>query len=184
MNPRLFKFLPFFILVVVGLGVYFANSNNLPGFDRVNAADRLSRVKLGGDYYVLVKLVELRASQDSGERWDSDGSAPDLSVTLGWRGADIFKSSVKENTFLAQWSTSEVDLRKIALSGQNTSIDDMIKGGRISIRAGESITLSVFDEDLLGIKELAGVVKLSTSELLLGEQTLNFKEGGGKTRHS
>ena len=174
---NVYKILPLVIFLCVGLGVYFYNGKSLPGFSNRQSIDLEVKVQLEKDYYVLVKLVELKASKGPDEKWDSDGSAPDIGVELSWQGADIFKSSVKENTFIAQWSTSEIDLRKVALMGEQTSVDDMIKGGRISIRAGEKIKVKIFDVDVLGVKEFAGTVDLLTSDLSLGEQTIRPKDG-------
>lgn len=137
-------------------------------------------VEVGKDYYVTVALAEVSALAPGGKAWDAvDDSGPDIYFEIWWRGSRVFKSSTKENTFIAKWSNGEVNLGRLALSGGKASMDDLISGARINIQARDLIEIRVYDADLLG-DTLAGEKEFTTATLRIGDTTFEYAEGAVK----
>ncbi len=169
--------LPVIIVCFVGLGFYYFGGDL--NIDSPESGSEELRVEVGGDYYILVSLIEVSAKMPDGGNWDStDKSPPDLYSEIYWQGHQAFQSSTKDDSLLAVWSETEIDLREIALTGKTTSSDDVVKAARINIKENEKINIKVFDSDLLGQKELILSVDLKTSDLKLGENIYHFKKKG------
>ncbi len=133
------------------------------------------------DYYVSVSLVEASERDGAGERWDSwSDSGPDIFVEIIWKDNRIYRSTTKRDTFVARWSTSELRLGDIALSGGHTSVDDLIQAARVHIRGGETIVVRVFDSDMV-TNTLIGEKTFTLTDLREGETTYSF-EGPGVVR--
>jgi len=129
----------------------------------------LSEVEVGKDYYVSVSLVELSEKNKEGEPWDSvSESGPDIFVEIYWKGNRIYRSTTKEDTFVAKWSNGELNLRSMALQGGRTSMDDVIKAARVNIKEEDEIEVRVYDADLVG-NTLAGVLTLPLAKLNPGD---------------
>ena len=165
--------IPFVVVALSALGVHLATRAR---FDHNGPAGAgvTKFVDAGKDYYVFVRLVETAATDEQGKAWDSTNeSAPDLRVDIEWRGQRVYRSSVRQDSLIAKWSNAELDLQQIALNGGTASLESVLQAARISIVAGEALTISVFDQDLpMGDGELAGRFAVQTSSLQLGEQTL------------
>jgi len=163
-------------LLGAGLGLLIAKSGT-------NGSELTYRVELGKDYYVGVSLVELSETDSEGESWDSyNKSGPDIVVEIHWKGNRIYRSTKKEDSFIAHWSETELDLRNVALSGTGTSADSLIQAARLNIREGEDIEVKVFDADLVD-DEFVGSKIFETADLVLGERSYNY-EGPGIKRIS
>ncbi|QYY35415.1 hypothetical protein [Ruficoccus sp. ZRK36] len=128
-------------------------------------------LKSGATYYVWISEVNL-FSRPGG--WDLDGSAPDIAYELytGHGNERIFKSDVRHDTLLAQWS--EIGLRYsgeilgFATSGAGTvSPEEMIQAARLLATDGASLTIKVLDKDLT-TDEVAGTYALALDELHTG----------------
>ena len=168
---RLLEFLlPTVIVVLIAAGYHYWRQQQ-PASDAASV-DSGARVVVGNDYYVLVKLVELAPTDSEGNPWDSvNDSGPDIVVEVHWRGQRVYRSTTKSDGFVAQWSAAEIDLRKIALSGEATSVESVIKAARVNIVPGEELSVIVFDADFLGDGEEAGRLSVPSTELVLGEHT-------------
>ena len=183
-SPSLFRTLAFFsiplvIVCVIGV-VFFAFRQNEPLVGS-EAAEESKGVEIGKDYYVAVSVVEVAPNDLDGDAWDQvDASAPDLMVEIHWRGQRVYRSSVKEDSFVAKWSNAQLNLREIALTGKKTSVDEMIQGARINVKNDEQVEIRVFDEDLLGSREDIGSLSLETSSLLLGDSSFEVPESAVK----
>lgn len=165
---------PAFIVLAVGAAWYgLQDGSGASGRSAVtDAAHSGARVVSGQDYYLMVKLVELGPNNPQGGQWDSlDGSGPDITVYVYWRGQRVYRSTTVADSFVARWSPAEIDLRKIALSGQATSVESVINAARINIAPGEEVRIAVYDADLFSPDDSAGELIIPTTELLQGEQT-------------
>ncbi len=165
-------FLPILLAGISGaVTLWLRHGGPLSSSEEVNQKDL---VAVGKDYYVSVKLVELESLDPRGNAWDSvDSSAPDISVDLLWRGQRVYRSTMKSDTLIAKWSNGEIDLRRIALTGEKTSVESLISAARISIHPKEQIELVVYDQDLLGVSDEAGRVLLETAKLKVGDTTID-----------
>lgn len=166
---RLVEFLiPTIIVLAIAGGYYYWSQGQLgPG---KAAQQPRTPVTAGDDYYVLVKLVELMPTDAKGKTWDSvNDSGPDIMVEIHWRGQRVYRSTTKSDSFVAKWSAAEIDLRKIALSGEATSVESVIKAARVNITPGEELKVTVYDIDFLNEGDEAGSLIVPTSELILGE---------------
>jgi len=168
--------LPVLVILLVAGGFYCLNGGLNPSSIGLNSSPE--KVRLGGDYYITVSLVEVSSQMPDGSKWDSyNSSAPDVFFEIDWRGHRAFKSSTKDNSLLAVWSEAEIDLREIALTGKKTSSDDVIKAARINIHQNESILIKIFDEDLLGQKDLVIEKSFLASDFQVGENVFFFEDG-------
>ncbi len=172
---RSFRFYLYPLLVVGVVGAFLFALELAPPFGRQELSP--PKVTLGRDYYVTVSLVELSPS-DGDSLWDPvDESGPDIFVEAYWMGNRIYRSTTKEDTFVAKWSNAELSLRDLALKGSNTSMDDLIRAARVNIRKDETIEIKVLESDLL-TSSVAGTFTLTTSELFVGDHTYESPSGG------
>ena len=162
------------ILIVVGSALLLFDLG--PGLTRSKPTDE--KVTIGKDYYVTVSLVELYENDPTGARWDNvNESGPDVYVEVLWKGNRIYRSTTKDDTFVAKWSNAELNLRNMAISGSQMSMDDLIRAARINVREGDTVEFRIFDSDLLN-NTLAGELSLGAPELSLGDRTYEFQTGG------
>lgn len=166
-HARVISFLlPLAVVALVWAGMH--SLRLLPGQGGVSAP---LTVAVGKDYYVTVSLVELSEKDPAGERWDAiSESGPDIFVEIFWKGNRIYKSTTKNDTFVAKWSNAELNLRAMAFTGERASMDDVIRAARVNVKTGEELEIRVYDEDLLG-NVVAGTQRLVMSELHLGDTT-------------
>jgi hypothetical protein len=165
---------PALIVMLIGAGVVGLNTM---GNSRTAES---TRVKLGSDYYVSVALVEVSDKNDEGVSWDHyNGTGPDIRVEIFWKGNRIYKSNKKEDTFLAKWSNAELDLRDLALSGKNASMDDVINAARVTVRDNDSLEIRVEDDDLL-TADAIGNVEIRLQDLHVGDNVFTFDQPGVK----
>ena len=163
------------VLVVALVGLVFAKLGISPSLGGSTPERR--KVEIGKDYYVTVSLIELAATNGD-DSWDSvDESGPDIYVEIFWKGNRIYRSTTKDDTFVAKWSNAEMSLRDLAISGSKTSMDDLIRAARLNVRAGETIEIKVFESDLIGATA-AGEMSLPVTGLEIGDHTYEFQTGG------
>ena len=137
-------------------------------------------VQSGGDYYVHVKLIELRPVDTEGGSWDvrSEG-APDIYYTLFWNKTKVFESAEREDRLIAEWDLLRLDLKDAILSGQ-VEVASAVNGPLVRVEAGGMLTVEVFDEDV-SFDDEAGRFDLPLETLRVGLNTLT-PEGGGVAR--
>jgi len=163
------------LLIVAVIGALLTELGISPPLRSSSSETR--KVVPGHDYYVTVSLAELAATNENAP-WDSiDESGPDIYVEIYWKGNRIYRSTTKDDTFVAKWSNAEMSLRDLALTGQKTSMDDLIRAARLNVRAGETIEIKVYESDLIGAT-LAGELSIAVTDLEIGDHTYEFKQGG------
>ena len=139
-----------------------------------------TKVQIGKDYYVSASIVELTALNPDGNSWDSlTSSAPDIYYEIYWKGTRVFSSATKDDTFLAKWSNAEIDLKKLALNGGTTSLDNLIQAARLNIKEDENIEVRVYDSDVVE-SQLAGIKTFASRDLAIGDTSYEYKEPGIK----
>ena len=138
-----------------------------------------AQVELGKDYYVSAVLVELKERDAAGEPWDGyNETGPDIYYEIAWKGTRIFRSTSKDDTFVAKWSNAELNVARMALQGA-TSLETLVQAARINIKNNETIEVEVFDADAVQ-DDLAGKKSFETTELKVGDTTYEFSDTGIK----
>lgn len=106
-------------------------------------------------YYLFVSEIEIHPQaldeDNELEDWDSD-SAPDLFYTLSSDDKEIFKSSARENSFIANWRGVTIpvalkDLQEIVKGDINIDIEfeKIIRAARV--KGDSELELYIYDED-------------------------------------
>ena len=168
---------PACIVVTTGL-VYTSFVRSKTSASNVAVSTETSNVQIGKDYYVSIALLELSERDREGQAWDSyNNSGPDIFVEVYWKGSRVYRSTTKEDSFVAKWSSAELDVRKMALTGQTASLDGLIQAARINIRSGETISIRAYDADLVDSDE-AGERSLRTTDLKIGDTTYDYAGPG------
>ena len=103
-------------------------------------------------YYLMLASLEVSPKDSDGDKWDSDGSGPDLYYEVFWQGQKVFESSTKDDTLVAKWSSSAIRIGDLF---EAVSVDDSIKAARMTARAGQPLEIAVFDKDLGSDDEVA-----------------------------
>ena len=132
-------------------------------------------VPLGNDYYVYVKLIEMRPTRDDGTPWDRfSGTAPDPFYRMSWQGVQVFESPERDDAFIAGWDLLSVDLKDVVLKQEGeVDIESIVNAPTIRIEQGTTVTVEVIDDDTVDNTE-AGTVKLELDQFRLGTNALAF----------
>lgn len=144
-----------------------------------------ARLTPGNDYYLYVKLIELGERAPNGSVWDRvDSSGPDIRFNLTWRNNVVWESSVKKDTLIGSWDLMKIDLKQVIASGGQAELEGALNAPLIHYQPGETVLLTVWDEDAVGAYDTAGKVRLRLDDLVPGEATLTpiGKEGGSIKR--
>ncbi len=161
---------PLLIVVIVGL-VFWITPQKKPGTKLLNNGEENSTqanptVKPQHTYLVFPDLIELAATNPEGKEWDIDDSGPDITYSIYLNDREIFTapSKGKDNT-INEWGGVSQDL---SLFNTSVSIEGIIKAALISINAGDTLKIKVWDNDLAANDD-AGEFTLKTTELKIGQ---------------
>jgi hypothetical protein len=125
-------------------------------------------------YYLHVGLIEVYPTGEDEDGWDPVGdSAPDLFYELELHGQDVFKSTTKDDTFIAQWSPVGIDAIELIKTGR-ISADNAIQAVRIGLSHNETLILRIYDEDVTNDDEVA-TITLRPSEWNSSLKKLEFE---------
>ena len=175
MKIKLDCFVPALIAALAAGGYVLVKPSRLP-----SSGSPQNKVQLGRDYYVSASTIELTELDSAGSAWDTlTGSAPDMYYEIYWKGTRVFSSTTKDDSFLAKWSNAEIDLKKLALNGGTTSLDNLIQAARLNIKENESIEVRVYDSDLVE-SHLAGIKTFPSKDLVIGDTSYEYTEPGIK----
>ena len=142
-----FHLIPILIFILVGLIFYFA-APELIFTDR--KISNSNSVEDGEDYFLMVKLIELFEKKPDGSNWETlSSSAPDLYFEIFWNNNKVYKSEVKENSLLAQWSNAELDVVDLTLKNKNVSVDSITQGARVNITKQGSVEIKIYNNETL-----------------------------------
>ena len=182
---------PLLIVLVVGLLFVLGRGMAAKSNGEKEAADSSpAKVVAGGDYYVLVTVMEFHPRQPDGDDWDPNDSAPDIFYSLSWRGQKIFdtENDVAENALIARWFGLGADLEltdvgKILLpSGKRISPRNAIKAGLISAAPGDALVIRAYDYDPTSPDDDAGRCVIAVMRLQLGDNVFFIDANGRATR--
>lgn len=134
----------------------------------------------GDDYYLHVKIIEVADHRPDGKTWDTGGSAPDLKFNLTWRGNVIWESTTKPDTLIGSWDLFRIDLKQVITTGGKADLEGALNAPLVHYEPGETVKLSVWDEDSVGAYDTAGNITLRLDDLSPGEQTLMFNGDDAK----
>ncbi len=158
---------PLLIVVVVGLVFWIAPqkkpSASFPDKTKVTS---VPDVKPQHTYYAFPDLIELANKNLEGDEWDIFGSGPDINYAIYLNDSEIFKapSKGKDNT-ISEWSGVS---QALSLFNTSVSVEGIIKAALISINAGDTLKIKIWDNDLAANDE-AGEFTIKTTELKLGQ---------------
>ncbi|MBT3567988.1 MAG: hypothetical protein HN494_04000, partial [Opitutae bacterium] len=121
------------LLVLASAGLYwFFSAKGEGGGDGppVDGSAQSLGTKLvnGKTYYLFASLIELYPKNLEGENWDLGDGGPDIRYRVLWQGIEVFKSKVKDDSLIADWSGLGVELEWSDLLGKKFSPDEVIKG--------------------------------------------------------
>ena len=132
-------------------------------------------LKPGRDYYVWVKLAEVRPTKADGGRWETrKDAAPDLFFKLYWNNTLVYTSPARDDRLIAEWDLLRLDLKDAILSGQ-VDIASAVNAPIVHLNedGGGKLRLEFFDEDTLTFNDEAGTLDLPVESLHEGAATFN-----------
>jgi hypothetical protein len=143
------------------------------------AAPEPKTLTLGRDYYVQVKLAELRETRADGDVWDWwDESAPDVYYRLMWRDALAYESVVRRDDFVARWDLLGADVRDVVAgvvtgAAAEMDIESLINAQVIPVEADTQIEIQVWEQDRLDDQIVANV-RLDLAEMREGTTRFDY----------
>lgn len=151
----------FFLLVVGYLAAWLLSDLGGKGWDPEKV------------YAVWCVSAEVAPARADGAPWDEDGSPPDLSAEVIWRGNRVLESATSRNTLVASWDRSSLQL--VDLLRTEFRPGDLDKIARIKAGSSESITLNVYDRDIFG-SELIGTANVTLGILRNGVNRVEMRD--------
>lgn len=153
----------------------------------------MSQLDSAATYYVFVSELETYGMALDGndeEDWDDDDDAPDLFYTVLLQGKKIFKSTQRDDCFIANWRGVTVpialkDLSSVVKGDVNLGIEfeKIITAARV--KGNANITIKMFDNDSLSPTDDVGQVAINVAELKEGTNEIinhDRREGNGWKR--
>ncbi|MEM8781493.1 MAG: hypothetical protein AAGE65_01435 [Planctomycetota bacterium] len=133
------------------------------------------------DYYVHVRLAELRATRADGDPWDWwDESAPDVYVRMKWQGVLVYESLVRDDDFVARWDLLGADVRDVVTgvvtgTAAEMDLESLINAQPVHVRPDTAITVEVWESDRLN-DQLVATIPLELPQMNQGVTRLRFSE--------
>lgn len=179
-KPWLTAFIPV-LVILLAAGAYwiFSITDSQDGVDLPSSADEKAGGRLveGKNYYLYLSEIELFPTNEGSKSWDSGDGGPDIAYYIKWQGNEIFKSTTKEDSLLANWSGLQIDLKWSDLLGKTISPNEAIQAARLRYQTDGSVSAIVVDKDLAKDDE-AGNIQLELSALRLGKNERELKKEG------
>ena len=168
------------LLVLASAGLYwFFSAKGEGGGDGppVDGSAQSLGTKLvnGKTYYLFASLIELYPKNLEGENWDLGDGGPDILYRVLWQGIEVFKSKVKDDSLIADWSGLGVELEWSDLLGKKFSPDEIIKGARVRSTDDQHVAVEVVDGDVADDDE-AGSVEILFKDLRVGTNEFKYEK--------
>jgi len=168
------------LLVLASAGLYwFFSAKGEGGGDGppVDGSAQSLGTKLvnGKTYYLFASLIELYPKNLEGENWDLGDGGPDIRYRVLWQGNEVFKSKVKDDSLIADWSGLGVELEWSDLLGKKFSPDEIIKGARVRSTDDQHVAVEVVDGDVADDDE-AGSVEILFKDLRVGTNEFKYEK--------
>ena len=128
------------------------------------------KLELGKTYEVWLQEAEVGPVGRNGEKWDFDGSAPDLEGVMSWQDQIVLKTVEASDGLIARWGETAVNASQ-ALKGEADS-HSLQRVGRFRMENEGAIEVVILDGDL-GATEFAGGFRIPLSSLKLGINRVN-----------
>ena len=179
-KPWLTAFIPV-IVILLAAGAYWIFSI----YDSANGSEAQSgtnektgnRLTSGKNYYLYLSEIELFPTNEDSKNWDSGDGGPDIAYSIKWQGNEVFESTTKDDTLLANWSGLQIDLKWSDLLGKTISPNEAIQAARVRYQKDGSVTVIVLDNDLAK-DDSAGKITIALSTLRMGKNKRDFKKEG------
>ena len=126
--------------------------------------DAARGLKEGTQYYVYVDYVEVEPTRPDGDPWDVDASGPDVVYSVTWQSNQVFESSKRSDTLVAEWKAREMGMgfgNEHFIKGESSAL-----AARITARPG-TLTFHVWDADLVDGDDI-GTLEVPISDLTEG----------------
>jgi hypothetical protein len=130
-------------------------------------------LETGKTYEIWLKEAEMSPLDRNGEKWDTDGSAPDLRGMMSWQGQVVLQTVTASDGLIARWSDTAVSASQ-ALKGE-VDTQSLQRVGRFRMDSKGFIEIGIFDGDLVS-SSFAGGFRIPLSSLRLGN---NRVDGSG-----
>ena len=168
------------LLVLASAGLYwFFSAKGEGGGDGppVDGSAQSLGTKLvnGKPNYLFASLIELYPKNLEGENWDLGDGGPDIRYRVLWQGNEVFKSKVKDDSLIADWSGLGVELEWSDLLGKKFSPDEVIKGARVRSTGDQHVAVEVVDGDVADDDE-AGRVEILFKDLRVGTNEFKYEK--------
>lgn len=122
-------------------------------------------LQVGTTYEIWLSEAEVKPRRADGERWDVDGSAPDLKGVIVWQDQRILETVTADNGLIAQWEPVAVKLTQVLHGEADTA--SVRRVGRVRADEGGYVEIGVFDDDATR-PDAAGVFRVPWSALKPG----------------
>ena len=150
-KPWLTAFIPV-IVILLAAGAYWIfsiyESPSGSGYQSGTNEKPGNRLTSGKNYYLYLSEIELFPTNEDSKNWDSGDGGPDISYSIKWQGNEVFESTTKDDTLLANWSGLQIDLKWSDLLGKTISPNEAIQAARVRYQKNESVSAIVVDKDL------------------------------------
>ncbi len=129
-------------------------------------------LETGKEYCIILSGVAVSSTNKRGALWDSDNTAPDLFAKMYIDKAEIYRSSIQNNTCTARWQQRENKWGKMLSEG---TIKAALCGGRITVSEDQTLSVAVYDSDFLS-EEFIGVLVIWTHSLHRGKNIFQVEQ--------
>jgi hypothetical protein len=130
-------------------------------------------LETGKTYEIWLKEAEVASLDRNGEKWDTDGSAPDLRGMMSWQGQVVLRTVEASDGLIARWGDTAVSASQ-ALKGE-VDTQSLQRVGRFRMDSKGFIEIGIFDGDPVS-SSFAGGFRIPLSSLRLGN---NQVDGSG-----
>jgi hypothetical protein len=130
------------------------------------------KLEVGKTYEVWLQEAEVSPLGCNGEKWDADGSAPDLCAMMSWHDQIVLKTVVASDGLIARWGETAINASQ-ALKGEADS-HSLQRVGRFRMENEGAIEVVILDGDV-SVAEFAGGFRIPLSSLRLGINRANGK---------
>ena len=177
-KPWLTAFIPISVILLTAGAFWALTSGDKTenGFSsHTTPSDSGDKLISGKSYYVYASEIELYPSNHEGKTWDRGNDGPDIKYSIKWLGNEIFESTVKDNSLLANWSGLQIDLKWSDLLGKTISPNEAIQAARIRYEPKASIEVNIKDSDLAK-DDLAGNLTIELKTLRIGKNDREYSK--------
>ena len=171
--------IPIIVILAGGALAFYLNSNG--GFSSA-IDDFTEKVKTLGEsteepviFRVWLHELEAMPLRSDDEKWDMDGSAPDLSAELYWQEIRLLETGVAKDSLILRWSPTNLSLSKLLDGSVNQSDFESVA----TLRTVENtfLEIAVYENDPVQ-RSFVGLVRIPATALKKGIVNLPINRNG------